>query len=229
MGAHALAHAWQRLKRNVATGRALNHLAHFVLAPASDAARMGTLLGDFARGTDLSAWPLEVEQAIRLHRRVDAFTDSHTVVLAAKGALPTVWRRYAGILLDVYFDHVLINDWARWHDAPLAAYASDAHASLARIAPALSEPARGVCARMGEHAALTTGATPAGMAHVLARIGARLARPQPLADALPTLIAAHDALAEAFESFFPALRAEARDYLAGSTLSTRPSALSVSR
>ena len=229
MGAHALARTRQRLKHVASTGHALNHLAHFVLAPENDAARMGTLLGDFARGTDLSDWPPEVEQAIRLHRRVDAFTDAHPVVLAAKGALPAIWRRYAGILLDVYFDHVLINDWARWHDAPLAAYASDAHASLARIASALPEPARDVCARMAEHAALTTCATPDGVARVLARIGARFKRPQPLADALPALITANDALTDAFEAFFPALRAEARAYLAGSTLSTRPPALSVSR
>ena len=54
----------------------MNHLAHFLLAPDDDAGRAGTLLGDFIRGTDLSAWPAEVEHAIRLHRRIDAFTDT---------------------------------------------------------------------------------------------------------------------------------------------------------
>ena len=90
LGAHALARPGQPLSR-AHPEPWLNHLAHFMLAPAGDAARMGTLLGDFVRGADLTAWPAEVEQAIRLHRRIDAFTDTHPTVLAAKRELPAVF------------------------------------------------------------------------------------------------------------------------------------------
>jgi len=40
--------------------------------------------------------------------RIDAFTDMHPVLSEARGALPAPLRRYAGILMDVYFDHLLI-------------------------------------------------------------------------------------------------------------------------
>lgn len=98
----------------------MNHLAHFVLAPDDDQARTGTWLGDFVRGSDLSAWPATIEQAIRLHRRIDSFTDTHAVTLDARRGLPAPLRRYAGILLDVYFDHLLIRDWPRWHGVALS-------------------------------------------------------------------------------------------------------------
>ncbi|MBL8386324.1 MAG: DUF479 domain-containing protein [Burkholderiales bacterium] len=207
----------------------MNHLAHFLLAPADDASRMGTLLGDFARGTDLSHWPAAVERAIRLHRRVDALTDGHPAVAAARRGLPAAYRRYGGILLDVYFDHLLLHSWARWHDQPLAAFAAATQAGLARLAVRLPPRAAAVAAGLAAHQGLLSCGTHAGMARVLARIGGRLSRPVALDAALPALTAAHPALEDAFHAFFPDLRAAAQAYLTASTLSTRPSALSVSR
>ena len=207
----------------------MNHLAHFVLAPIDDQARTGTWLGDFVRGSDLSAWPPAVEQAIRLHRRIDSFTDTHALMLDARRSLPAPLRRYAGILLDVYFDHLLIQNWPSWHSAPLTDYSDSVHACLARIAPGLPEPAGRIAHGMATHRGLGACASAAGMARVLARIGHRLSKPVALAEALPALVAAHASLETAFERFFPLLKAEAARYLATSSLSTRPSELSVSR
>ena len=207
----------------------MNHLAHFLLSPDGDDARTGTFLGDFVRGADLGAWPAPVEQAIRLHRRIDSFTDTHVLTLAARRALPAPMRRYAGILLDVYFDHLLITGWQRWHPAPLVDYSAELHACLARIAPTLPRPAAKVAHNMATHGALTACTTRVGMERVLARIGSRLSKPVPLAAALPAVIDAHATIDSAFEQFFPLLQAEACRYLAGSSRNTLPSPLSVSR
>lgn len=207
----------------------MNHLAHFVLAPIDDQARAGTWLGDFVRGSDLSAWPCAIEQAIRLHRRVDSFTDTHTITQDARRRVPAPQRRYAGILLDVYFDHILMRHWPRWHAMPLKDYGDSVHACLARIAPGLPEPAGRIARGMATNEGLTACASVAGMAHVLARIGKRLSRPVALDLALPALIDAHTALESAFEAFFPLLKAEAARYLATSSRNTLPPELSVSR
>jgi acyl carrier protein phosphodiesterase len=207
----------------------VNHLAHFLLAPEDDQARAGTLLGDFVRGADLGTWPEPVEQAIRLHRRIDSHTDSHEAVRAARAAAPADLRRYAGILLDVWFDHHLIATWKRWSDTPLDSYAGDAHASLARCATFMPEPAATVAANLSRYRGLTACATPDGMARVLQRIGRRLKKPVALDQGLPHLMRHEALLAEAFETLFPDLRRVAADYLAGSSLRMRPSPLSVSR
>jgi len=207
----------------------VNHLAHFVLAPADDQARAGTWLGDFVRGSNLSAWPSAVEQAIRLHRRIDSFTDTHTLMQDARRSVPALQRRYAGILLDVYFDHLLIRHWPRWHSVPLEDYSDSVHACLARIAPDLPEPAGRIAHGMATHGGLTACASVAGMARVLARIGKRLSRPVALDQALPALIDAHAVLETAFERFFPLLQLEAARYLATSSRNTLPSELSVSK
>ena len=207
----------------------MNHLAHFVLAPDDDQARAGTWLGDFVRGSDLSTWPYAIERAIRLHRRIDSFTDTHALMLEARCSLPALQRRYAGILLDVYFDHLLIQHWQRWHTIPLKDYSDSVHACLARIAPDLPDPAGRVAHGMATHGGLTACASLAGMARVLARIGNRLSRPVALDRALPALISAHATLETAFERFFPLLQGEAARYLATSSRSTLPPELSVSR
>ena len=96
----------------------MNHLAHFFLAPADDEARAGTLLGDFARGADLSGYAPRVELGIRLHRRIDSIVDASPQVAALRTLVEPPLRRYAGILLDVFFDHALIRNWQDLSDTP---------------------------------------------------------------------------------------------------------------
>jgi len=184
----------------------MNHLAHFLLAPGDDEARMGTLLGDFVRGTDLTAWPAAVESAIRLHRRVDSITDTHPALALPKSLAAPHLRRYAGILLDVFFDHMLIAQWPRWSATPLDAYCAGIYASLARTAPRMPPPARALALRMGEHDILQTCATRAGVSRVLARIATRLSRPVALAEGIQLLDAHYAELETAFEVLLPVLR-----------------------
>ncbi|MDC0664294.1 acyl carrier protein phosphodiesterase [Marinobacter sp. SS21] len=92
----------------------MNHLAHLFLAPASVPGRVGALLGDFARGIDTASLPLEVYQGLKHHRAVDAFTDRHPEVLACKPLFSAQRRRFAGVALDVLFDHYLLRHWSRF-------------------------------------------------------------------------------------------------------------------
>jgi acyl carrier protein phosphodiesterase len=62
----------------------MNYLAHLHLGGQEPDALLGSLYGDFVKGPLRGQWPAKVEAGIRLHRRIDAFTDSHAQVLAAK-------------------------------------------------------------------------------------------------------------------------------------------------
>ena len=101
----------------------MNWLAHLHLARDSDAALLGALLGDFALGTSgLDCWGAVEHREILVHRRVDRFTDTHPAVEALRARFPDGRRRYAGIVLDLYFDHCLARDWSRWSDTALDAF-----------------------------------------------------------------------------------------------------------
>lgn len=91
----------------------MNFLAHAWLARGgSDDFLYGNLIADGVKGSDLSAWPAEVASGIRHHRRVDAFVDTHPAVLAARRRAPPEYRRYAGIALDLVWDHFVARELA---------------------------------------------------------------------------------------------------------------------
>ena len=69
----------------------MNFLAHCALTQDAsdcwengDALRSGLLAGailaDFGKGPIASKWPLELQAGVRLHRRIDAFTNQHGVI-----------------------------------------------------------------------------------------------------------------------------------------------------
>ena len=184
----------------------MNHLAHFFLAPADDQARAGTLLGDFVRGADLSGYAPRVALGIRLHRRIDAIVDASPQVAALRTLVEPPLRRYAGILLDVFFDHALIQNWPDVSDSPREQYREDIYASLARTEHAMPAIAREVSARMRLHDALASCASHAGVARTLERIALRLKRPAPLRDGIATLARHEDEIRAAFLSLLPHLQ-----------------------
>ncbi len=80
----------------------MNYLAHLHLGGHRPAQLLGSLYGDFVKGPLPGRFPAELEAAIRLHRSIDAFTDSHPLIKASIARFPLQRRRYAGIMLDVF-------------------------------------------------------------------------------------------------------------------------------
>lgn len=112
--------------------RHLNFLAHLYLSPPGEDALLGSLLGDFVKG------PLEplpqspLTRAIALHRKLDLFTDSHPMVLASKARVSAGRRRFAGVMVDLFYDHFLARDWREFHDEPLDAFSRRVYGMLER-------------------------------------------------------------------------------------------------
>ena len=97
----------------------MNHFAHLVLAQPTVESTVGNLLGDFARGLDADALSAPVRAGLFNHRAVDRFTDAHPLVVEMKRSFSHKRRRFAGIALDIYFDHLLIRYWDQFEQRPL--------------------------------------------------------------------------------------------------------------
>ncbi len=92
----------------------MNHFAHLVLSQPTVESAVGNLLGDFARGLDLAKLPRPIRAGLQNHRAVDLYTDRHPLIADLKSQFSSQRRRFAGIALDIYFDHLLINFWDRF-------------------------------------------------------------------------------------------------------------------
>jgi acyl carrier protein phosphodiesterase len=191
----------------------VNHLAHVLLAGDDEGLRLGALLGDFVHGAPDSALPAGVAAGIRLHRAIDTFTDSHPEVAAARALFAPPYRRYAGILLDMWFDHCLARDFPRWSAVPLEAFSADVRALLHRHDALLPEALRRFRGYLEAHDLPAGYARREEIGRALEGIGRRLRRVNPLDTALPVLAGLDASLRARFEAFFPQLGDFARAWI----------------
>lgn len=168
---------------------------------------LGALLGDFVFGTSgPDAWPAPVRDEILRHRRIDRFTDTHPAVAALRARFPDGRRRYAGIALDVYFDHCLARDWHRWHDTDLDAFTGRFYAHLLAHHDRLPDRLRQLAPLMARHDWLGSYRERASVDRAVARIATRLSRHGDRLVACLDDLREHEALAAAtFDAFFPDL------------------------
>ena len=161
----------------------LNHLAHLWLTDQARLPLAGAVLGDLVRGRLEGRLPTALEASIRLHRRIDAVTDSHPLVIAERARFATGARRYAGIVLDLVHDHCLAQDWSCYSEEPLAVYAGRAAAEVVaeQAGFALAGMSAPSAARFCQ--ALLSYAEPDGIDRALRHIGARMRQPRALLDA----------------------------------------------
>lgn len=83
---------------------------------------MGNFFADGIIGNRFSHYPEEIQQGIRLHREIDTFTDAHEVTRRSKRRLDKKYGLYAGIIIDIFYDHFLAKNWDDYSAIPLEVY-----------------------------------------------------------------------------------------------------------
>lgn len=183
----------------------MNYLAHLHLGGPAPHQLLGSLYGDFVKGPLDGRWPQGIEAGIRLHRRIDLFTDTHPLVRDARALFPGARRRVSGILLDLFFDHCLARDWADYAEVPLPAFTGQVYrvladqaalpGALARIAPRMAEQDW-----LGSYREFNT------LAAVVGGMSRRLSRPELLAGGFDELAERYQPLSDHFRRFYPELQ-----------------------
>ncbi len=188
----------------------MNYLAHLHLGGPLPEQLLGSLYGDFVKGRLEGRFSAPLEAGIRLHRQIDAFTDSHPLVLGAIGRFPAERRRYAGIIVDVFFDHCLARHWADYSQQPLADFSRHVYRVLAAEADL---PGR--LAAMAPHMIaedwLGSYRDFRVIERVLQGISRRLSKPEGLAGAFEEVQALYEPLSEDFRAFYPVVQGFARE------------------
>lgn len=183
----------------------MNYLAHLHLGGDAPAQLLGSLYGDFVKGPLAGHWPQPIEQAIRLHRRIDVFTDAHPLVEQARARFPRERRRFSGIVLDIFFDHCLAQHWSTFSAQPLPDFTSRVYRLLA-AEPVLPERLASIVPRMAAQDWLGSYREFAVLEQVLRGMQRRLSRPQGLDGAMQELERLYEPLSEDFLIFYPQLQ-----------------------
>ena len=92
----------------------MNHLAHFFLSGDNDDIKIGNFIADFISNKEVDDYTEGVQQGIKLHREIDAFTDTHPVVKQSTKRLHPFHHKYSPVIVDIYYDYLLGKNWARF-------------------------------------------------------------------------------------------------------------------
>ena len=106
----------------------MNFLGHLLVSGHDPLVITGNFMADAVKGRDLSRFPEGVQRGIRLHRRIDTFTDQHDITLQGRERLRAHCGKFAGVALDIFYDHCIASSWAEVQ--PLPAFAQRMYALL---------------------------------------------------------------------------------------------------
>jgi acyl carrier protein phosphodiesterase len=104
----------------------LNYLAHFYLSEGNENLILGNLLADSMNGSldspQYKIFNIEIIEGIKLHREIDHFTDNHPIVRQSIHRLQPKYHKYSGVIVDMYYDHLLARNWNKFSNEPLELY-----------------------------------------------------------------------------------------------------------
>lgn len=188
----------------------MNYLAHLYLADDDPESVVGSLMGDFVKGPVPIEIAERIRQGILVHRKIDTYTDAHPLIKHSKRLVRKEFRRYGGILIDVFYDHFLARHWSVYSSVPLRDFSRSVYGMLGSHYHLLPAPMQRSVAAMIANDWLMSYRELAGIARALRGIEGRLKRESRLREALKDLEVNYAPLEEDFTAFFPELIAYVR-------------------
>jgi acyl carrier protein phosphodiesterase len=195
----------------------VNFLAHLHLADGDPGDMTGGVAADFVRNPQLHLLAPDVLRGVMLHRLIDGFTDRHPVTLRSISRVARQMGWFGGIVIDIYYDHILARDWVRYSSEQLDAFAARSYAVLEAGHGVLPEDARDFIRMFIDEDRLNRYATLDGIEDTLARVSRVIEERIPhramwLPDAMPLLIERDAEFAADFHTFYPELMAFAAEH-----------------
>ena len=108
----------------------MNFLAHLYLSGNDEQLMIGNFIADSVKGSSYQKFPDGIKKGILLHRAIDFYSDNHPVFLKSVERLRPNYRKYAGVIVDIFYDHYLAKNWKDYSDISLEQYASEVNSLM---------------------------------------------------------------------------------------------------
>ncbi len=161
-------------------------------------------MGDFVKGFLPAGLPPALASGVALHRAIDSFADRHPAFISSRSRISVTRRRVSGVLVDLFYDHLLARDWPDHGPGRLDDYTAGLYASSQRFSDALPEKAREVAVLMRTHDWLFAYRNVTAVGQAIDRMSIyRLRRANPLAGGIEEFLADADGFEADFRRFLP--------------------------
>lgn len=145
-----------------------------------------------------------IRQGIHMHRKLDSFTDFHPVFQVSRRRISDLNRRFAGVLIDMFYDHYLARNWLDYSTVSLEDFAEDFYDILERNRSILPDRLKYMMPYLkGENWLLSYGEIP-GIEQAVNNVARRFAHSRrPMINPIQELINNYEGLENDFKAFFP--------------------------
>ena len=195
----------------------MNYLAHLFLSGDDDDLMVGNFIAYAIKGKQLDRFSPEIQQGVRLHRAIDAFTDSHEITKVSKARLNAEYRHYAGVIVDIYYDHFLAKNWSSYHHMSLVDFTTKVYQILENYQGILPERITHMLQYMVPQNWLLNYAHYEGIDRVLNGMSRRTKFDSGMEHAINELKLYEELFENEFSLFFPQLQLFVEDELRNST------------
>jgi len=191
----------------------MNYLAHILLSGTNTDIQIGNFMGDAIKGKDYLNYPDAIRKGILLHRQIDSFTDLNTIVHQSKKRLHPRYRHYAGVLIDVFYDYFLSENWQHFSAIPLDTFITDFYTVIQQKQALLPSRTQKIVPFMVKQNWLYKYGNIEGLTRVLIGMEKRIKHDIPLHLGIEDIQEQHEALNADFMQFFPLLVVHSKEVL----------------
>ncbi|WP_431242234.1 ACP phosphodiesterase [Flavobacterium sp. P21] len=191
----------------------MNFLAHIYLSGDNDLIKIGNFMADGIRGKQFENFPEDVQKGILLHRFIDTYTDSHDIFRQSTKRLHEKYHHYAGVIVDIVYDHFLAKNWTKYSDENLENFINRFYKSLGDNYSILTEKTQGLMPYMIERNWLLSYRTVEGIHQILTQMDRRSKNVSKMQYASEELKEFYIEFEEEFTLFFEDLRLNAQQKL----------------
>jgi acyl carrier protein phosphodiesterase len=192
----------------------MNFLAHAYLSGSDENLIVGNFIADFIKGKRaLEDFSPAIREGIYLHRAIDAFTDTHPIVSISKNRLRVKYRHYASVIVDVFYDHFLANEWDSFHQIGLKDFTKTFYDVLQRHRHSLPERSQHMLPYMIRQNWLLAYASINGISEALGGMSRRTAFDSRMDEAVEELQRFYPEFQSEFRAFFPELVQHAQAFI----------------
>lgn len=178
----------------------MNFLFHMLLSGDDDQLLVGNFMGDFVKGPLQGRFPERIRQGVDLHRHIDSYAEHHPLFRRSRGRIDPAYGLYRGILVDMFYDHLLVNDWGHWSEEPFADFLLRTRRVVESYRHVIPEAMLPLLPVIFDELLPSYG-TVGGIARALARLSRRVGRPNPLAGGAEELVRLRGDLQDDFDIF----------------------------
>jgi acyl carrier protein phosphodiesterase len=181
----------------------MNYLAHIFLSCNNEDILIGNFIADSISINEVALLPEEVQAGVMLHRKIDSYTDTHSIVRQATQRLQPHHHKYSPVVIDVLYDHLLANNWHHYSGSTLPVFAQNVYKVFSRRMEDMPVRLKRKLPVMIEKDWLNNYKSIDGLKFVLDKMDERTRFPSNFGGAVEHLLEEYELFTEEFNTFFP--------------------------